>query len=583
VQERRSMLRVWNMTLVILTFFLTIFGTFMTRSGIVQSVHSFGDNPELAMLFSIFMVVILVFSFGWVIYRLPLLRASNELDSWASREAAFLVNNWILLFCAFFILFATMFPTLSEAVTGQRLTVAAPFFNVWMVPIGLILLLLTGVAPLLAWRKSTLTNLRDSFFWPTTAALVTAATLKFGFGIAMWSSGLCFTLCAFVAATITQEFVRGGAVRRRNTGTDLVTAIIGLVGRNRRRYGGYIVHLGIVLTFLGFGGNGSKKDELFRLAPGQEATVGDFTVKNERVAVTDDGQKQTVSAHIAVYRDGQQIDTMYPGRSVFRKQQDQEARTDVAIRRSIAEDLYLVLAPDVDFGTQTISLQVVVNPLVNWIWLGFGVLAFGTGIALLPERTYSFALGKLPLDVASSNATTALTILALVGASLVQPATLAAQEQGEDKAPVAAEEHVADPNAAITPSRNALEEELRHEIGCICGTCAHEALSKCTCGYAQQMRAELRGQIDQDKTRDEIIAHLIQLYGGQHFLMAPIDEGFNRLAWIVPYALAGTGFIVVGLVAIRWSRQRDASGDNPLAPVDPVIEERLDDELRNLD
>jgi cytochrome c-type biogenesis protein CcmH/NrfF len=165
----------------------------------------------------------------------------------------------------------------------------------------------------------------------------------------------------------------------------------------------------------------------------------------------------------------------------------------------------------------------------------------------------------------------------------VQPATLAAQEQGEDKAPVAAEEHVADPNAAITPSRNALEEELRHEIGCICGTCAHEALSKCTCGYAQQMRAELRGQIDQDKTRDEIIAHLIQLYGGQHFLMAPIDEGFNRLAWIVPYALAGTGFIVVGLVAIRWSRQRDASGDNPLAPVDPVIEERLDDELRNLD
>ena len=169
VQERRSMLRVWNVTLVILTFFLTIFGTFMTRSGVVQSVHSFGDNPELAMMFSIFMVVILVFSFGLVIYRLPLLRASNELDSWASREAAFLVNNWILLFCAFFVLFATMFPTLSEAITGERITIGPPFFNRWMVPIGLMLLLLTGIGPLLAWRKTSVSNLKYQFLWPVTS------------------------------------------------------------------------------------------------------------------------------------------------------------------------------------------------------------------------------------------------------------------------------------------------------------------------------------------------------------------------------------------------------------------------------
>ena len=160
------MLRVWNVTLVIMTFFLTIFGTFMTRSGVVQSVHAFGEDPELAWMFSVFMVVMLVFSFGLVIYRLPLLRSRNELDSWASREAAFLVNNWILLFSAFFVLFATMFPTLSEAVTGERITVGPPFFNRWMVPIGLILLLLTGIGPLLAWRKSTVSNLRYQFLWP---------------------------------------------------------------------------------------------------------------------------------------------------------------------------------------------------------------------------------------------------------------------------------------------------------------------------------------------------------------------------------------------------------------------------------
>src|SRR6476659_7136364 len=205
VQERRSMLRVWNVTLVIVTYFLTIFGTFMTRSGVVQSVHAFGDDPILAKLFTGFMVAILTFSFGLVIYRLPLLKARNELDSWASREAAFMLNNWILLFAAMFVLFGTMFPTLSEALRGERLTVAAPFFNKWMAPVGLVLLLLTGTGPLLAWRKSTLSNFRFQFGWPMSAAVVTTAAML-ALRIPLWASGLCFVLCAFVTGTVVQEF-----------------------------------------------------------------------------------------------------------------------------------------------------------------------------------------------------------------------------------------------------------------------------------------------------------------------------------------------------------------------------------------
>src|SRR6267154_785428 len=193
VQERRSMLRIWNVTLVIVTFFLTIFGTFMTRSGVVQSVHAFGEDKILAWLFTGFMVAILTFSFGLVIYRLPLLKSRNELDSWVSREAAFLVNNWILLFSAVFVLFATMFPTLSEAVTGTRLTVGPPFFNKWMLPIGLGLLFLTGLGPLLAWRKSTLSNLRDSFTWPIVATIVTTGALA-AIGLREWASLTCFSL-----------------------------------------------------------------------------------------------------------------------------------------------------------------------------------------------------------------------------------------------------------------------------------------------------------------------------------------------------------------------------------------------------
>src|SRR3954463_11315678 len=213
VQERRGMLRIWNVTLVIVTFFLTIFGTFMTRSGVVQSVHAFGEDRWLAGVFTTFMVIIVVFSFGMVLYRLPLLKSRHELDSWMSREAAFLANNWILLFSAFFVLFATMFPTLAEAVTGQRLTVGPPFFNKWMLPIGLTLLLLTGIAPLLAWRKTTMSSLLMLFVWPASAAVATAAGV-YALGIRVWVSGLCFAFCAFVGATILQEFIRGAQVRQ---------------------------------------------------------------------------------------------------------------------------------------------------------------------------------------------------------------------------------------------------------------------------------------------------------------------------------------------------------------------------------
>ena len=218
------------------------------------------------------MVLIVTFSFGLVIRRLPLLRSRNELDSWVSREAAFLANNWILLFSAFFVLFATMFPTLSEAVTGERLTVGPPFFNKWMLPIGLALLALTGVGPLLAWRKSTVSNLVDQFLYPIVFAFVVAGGLV-ALGVRVWSSGICFALCAFVSARSHRS---SSAVRRcagRPAGSDRLTAMIGLVSRSKRRYGGYIVHVGIAVMFLGFAGEGFKQEGEALLKPGEQFTV----------------------------------------------------------------------------------------------------------------------------------------------------------------------------------------------------------------------------------------------------------------------------------------------------------------------
>ncbi|HEY2151690.1 MAG TPA: cytochrome c-type biogenesis CcmF C-terminal domain-containing protein [Vicinamibacterales bacterium] len=574
VQERRSMLRVWNVVLVIVTFFLTIFGTFMTRSGVVQSVHAFGDDPVLAHLFIGFMITVLVVSFGLVIWRLPLLRARNELDSWMSREAAFLVNNWILLFSALFVLFATMFPTLSEAVTGNRLTVAAPFFVKWMVPIGFVLLFLTGVGPLLAWRKSTFSNLRFQFLWPVTAGIVTAGALAAA-GMRVWASGLCFALCAMVVTTIGQEFVRGGNVRRRNTGTDFFTALVGLVGRNKRRYGGYIAHLGFVLICLGFAGNGFKKDETVLLKPGQQTSVGKYTLRNESIKISDDGQKQMTTAYISVFVDGKQVDTLYPAKWAYRKH-EQEPTTEVAIRRTLAEDLYLVLAfQPSDLATQTATLTIVINPLVDWIWLGFGVLALGTGIALLPERAYSFALAKSPISAAA--ATTALTLLL---AAALSP-SLAAQTA----MPVPHGMGTVDPEQVNAAPRTPLEKDLQHEIVCICGGCGHQNLAECKkdpCPTSNQMRAELASLIQQGKGHDEIIQWFVTKYGSQEILGAPLDQGFNRLAWFVPYFVGAGGAVAVGFAAVKWTHKAEESKSDP-TPTDSALDERIDDELRDLD
>jgi cytochrome c-type biogenesis protein CcmF len=557
VQERRGMLRVWNVTLVILTFLLTIFGTFMTRSGVVQSVHAFGEDPKLAMMFTVFMVAIATFSFGFVIYRLPLLRARHELDSWLSREAAFLANNWILLFSAVFILFATMFPTLSESVTGERLTVGPPFFNKWMLPIGLALLALTGIGPLLAWRKSTLASLRQQFLWPVTAGLSVGGVML-ALGVPFWASGLCFGLCGFVTTTMLQEFYRGSRVRQQASGADLLASFVGLIARSRRRYGGYVVHLGIVLMFLGFAGEGFKREEQLVLEPGKRVDIGRFTVTHTALRLTDDGQKQMVTAHLAVTREGAPAGELRPAKWFYRKHEE-EPTTEVAIRRGFAEDLYIVLA-GFEAETQSATLHLVVNPLVNWIWVGFGVLAFGSILALLPERAFAFAQVRAP-DAA---VTTTVLLLAL---GLATP-VFAQHSEGASR-------------AYLVP-RTPLEKALHKEIICMCGTCGRKRLAECTCGMAADMRGEVARLVDQGLTREQVYEHFMAKYGSQEPLASPVDEGFNRLAWAVPYLAGIAGLGLAALFAVRWSRHPSSPEAAPVAD-DPALEQRLSDELRDLD
>ena len=565
VQERRGMLRVWNVSLVIITFFLTIFGTFMTRSGIVQSVHAFGQDDVLAGMFTVFMIGLLVFSFGWVFYRLPLLRSRNEFDSWVSREAAFLVNNWILLFAALFVLFATMFPTISEAVTGERLTMGPPFFNQWMLPIGLVLLALTGVGPLLAWRKSTLINLRDQFLIPVgLGVLVGGAVLALG--VRVWSSGLCFALSGFVAGTMGQEFWRGTRVRQRVSGSDFFTALVGLMSRNKRRYGGYVVHLGIVVVFLGFAGEGFKLDEQVLMQPGQQVEVGPYLVRHDALRNTTDAQKQMITAQLSIFEDGESVGQMFPARWYFRNFEDAPT-TEVAIRRSFAQDLYLVLAA-FDLQNQSVTLSVVVNPLVNWVWFGFGILALGTGFAMLPETVFSRVTARMP-----AGATTSLLLLALV----LGPAVASAQEPATD-----ADGHVVTADTIPLSTRSPLERDIGRALVCMCGVCVRELAGECDCSTAASMRDEISMLVDSGLTKPQVLDFFVAKYGSQQVLASPIDRGFNRLAWAGPYFVGLLALAGIVLTARRWSRSAAPAmaGD---AGLDPELSARLDDELRDLD
>jgi cytochrome c-type biogenesis protein CcmF len=559
VQERRGMLRVWNVTLVILTFFLTIFGTFMTRSGIVQSVHAFGEDRELAWMFTIFMVLTLTFSFGWVIYRLPLLRSRNELDSWASREAAFLANNWILLFSAFFVLFATMYPTLSEALRGERLTVGPPFFNKWMLPIGLILLLLTGIGPLLAWRKSTMSNMVHQFMGPALAALATGGLLV-AFGVRVWASGICFALCAWVAATIIQEFVRGAGVRKQTTGTDLLTALIGLFGRSRRRYAGYIVHLGIVIMFFGFAGEGFKNEVTVNLKPGQETTLGHFTIRHDALKVTQDAQKQMITGHVTVMEDGKEITRLTPAKWFFNKREN-EPTTEVAIRRAVGEDLYVVLA-GFDVAAQSGDYMMTVNPLVNWVWVGLAIMVIGSIVSMLPETMFAVAIARMPAGAAT---TSLLVLLFLMPAA---PMHARAQE------------------TAAAPNRSELKKKLEGELMCMCGCLRpmNDCPMEPNCHGLQDMRPKIAKMVDAGMNEEAVLAAFVQEYGGQHVLAAPIDKGFNRLAWFFPYFLGAAGAIGIAVAAVKWSRRQDTTSDEAVgAAQDDPLAQRLEDELRDLD
>lgn len=381
IQEKKGMLKVWNMSLVILTYGLSIFGTFLTRSGVISSVHAFAES-SLGMYFLLYLAVILTIAILLVIKRLPQLQSDHRLESVLSRESSFLFNNLFFVGIMFAVLWGTLFPVISEAVRGVKISVAAPFFNQVNIPLGLALLFLSGICPLIAWRKASARNLRRNFLYPLSLSFVATAVL-YTMGVRHVVALISLSVCLFVVGTIVLEFYRGTRARKATTGKSLGGALVSLVQRNRQRYGGYIVHLGMVLIFVGITGSGAYQIEQdVVLQPGATATVGKFTLHYDDLIHLVEPTHEAFIATLRVSQRGQPVTTLYPEKRLYFAQG--QPTTEVALRTSLIEDLYVILA---GFEASKIAtFKVFINPLVAWMWIGGLVIVLGTVIAIWPER-----------------------------------------------------------------------------------------------------------------------------------------------------------------------------------------------------
>jgi cytochrome c-type biogenesis protein CcmF len=389
IQEKRGMLKVWNIVLITLTFLLTVFGTFITRSGIIASVHTFGQS-SLGWVFLAFLGIIIVVSFNLLMNRLPNLRSKNELDSFLSKESSFLYNNLILVGIAFATLWGTLFPVISEAVRGVKITVGPPFFNKVNTPFGLGLLALTGLCPLFAWRKTTFKNLRSNFLIPFLFSAI-GSIILFVSGIRQTYPLLSFTLGLFVLASILLEFARGTKVRKKVSGDGVLKALWAVMSRNKRRYGGYIVHIGMVLIFVGITGSAFKVEKQATVKKGESFGIKKYTLRYDALSQYPTANKEVISASLSMFNAGTRIAVLTPEKNLH-KGHDQAA-SEVAIHSSLKEDVYVVLA---GHEGDTATFKVLVTPLVVWIWIGGVVMALGTIFAMLPN----YRKGKLTIQEA---------------------------------------------------------------------------------------------------------------------------------------------------------------------------------------
>jgi cytochrome c-type biogenesis protein CcmF len=375
IQEKRRMLKVWNVSLILLTYVLAVFGTFLTRSGILSSIHTFTEGP-IGKWFLPFLAAMLIGGLAVIAIRFDDLRSENRFDSLLSRESAFLANNVLFVAAAFTVLWGTIYPILSEVTTGVRLSVGPPFFDTVFLPIAIAIVALTGIGPLISWRRMSKGAFTRIARLPLGVGAVVVVALGLE-GVHSLGALLAFGLCAFTAAAITSEFVRGSRVYR-SRGASWLPSLAQTILRNRRRYGGYIVHLGVLLIVIGLAGSSFRAERQALLDRGQSMHVGQYTLTYTHLERSSTAEKFINRVTVTVARGGRDIATLYPQRNFHFAQQ--QPQSEVAIRTNPQEDLYVVVTSVDPSGAM--ALRAFVNPLTWWIWVGAAVMALGMGVLL---------------------------------------------------------------------------------------------------------------------------------------------------------------------------------------------------------
>jgi cytochrome c-type biogenesis protein CcmF len=673
IQERRGLLKVWNVFLIGLTFFLTIFGTFLTRSGMISSVHAFAQSSIGGYFAGFLVILIAAFTTlvlwrwpelrdippdarlrrgavvaGWIVllvclpgiyfmWKLPMpvaLRVTMialvagaavfsalelvfrrmtegldlqtkrpQIESFFSREFTFLLNNWVLVSLLFFILIATTFPLISEALTGEKVTVGPLFYKAWVQPLGLLLLFLMGVGTLFGWKKTSPEALRRACLIPF-SALGIAVVLHFavggwlGFPAVVYAEPIysgalgsalrtfnAFTpvmgvsLCVFNAAVIVQEFVLLFRSRAKTGASKATPAVLwwlgGLPGLvhtlftlpppSRRRYGGYVVHLGIVLMFIGFSGQSWNSDKETTLMPGHSYEVSDYRITYNGPRMEVDTSARQISADVDIYRGDKYLGHLAPGKRIFKKQAESPV-TQVAILHGMRDDVYVIVGT-IDPTSKVATFQIHINPLVSWIWLGCLVLIAGSIVCMWPQ-----------LELGESRAWAGARGTAAVGASVLLGIMLAAT-------PTARAQDMS--HEGIVHIENDAERSIFENVRCMCGDCARDLLSTCPCSTADAARAAIRAKMKAGESRDRILAEYAAQYGDVS-LAVPPNRGVLRAIWVVPVAGIALGAFGLARMMKRW-RQTPAentpehrNGAGTPAAKDPY-DARVDDELKDLD
>jgi len=598
IQEQRGMLRRWNVVLVTLTYLLTLLGTWMTRSGLIESVHTFAESDIGVYFLALFLfgtaISVLVIATHWKALKSP-----ARMDSVASREGAFLLNNWVLVGLAFVVLWGTLFPKFKEMATGDAISIGPTWFNRTTAPLDLVLLALMMLGTLLPWRRVTLRALRRNFVTPTGIALIIAPLTAWGWW--MWRgeplgvdpfkttvalSLICWLLVVMNTATVVNEYIRGARARLSKHPDDPIGAFLSLFTKHRRRYGGYLVHLGILMIFLAFTGNALKADADATLRVGESIEVGDYTITFDGLDTRQRPDRIETIAAMTVERNGRVVGELLPSRFDYNDYARLTGRPDpmkitseIFIRSTPVEDVYVALLNH-DPTTQAAAFKLTVLPFTWWLWFGGLVLIAGTLVCFWPDddrlkRAYWQAR-------AARRAEQVLLALFVIGPAVFGFGRMNAfadethPDHGhEDPAPI-----------ELTAEQRAVADEAFALIMTTCSGCAGKTLSTASpsCYPSNEDKARIRDLARAGEDLDGILAVFVA-ERGEASLAVPPREGFNRLAWLVPFAGVGFTVFALGAVAKRWAAEGDAEATAAASEedADGEILDGLRDELAALE